>query len=89
MIASMNRVRVFYKGQALYFNLERKFNLFKRTVLFQFTPIGKLPVENCNGNLRLVYDNVEHIFKPQCEELKLNYDLRYSLEKYLKECEVA
>ena len=86
LIASMNRIRVFHKGQALYFNLERKFNLFKRTVLFQFKPIGELAVSDFDGDLQLVYDNVENIFKPNCEELKVKHDLRYSLEKYLKEC---
>jgi hypothetical protein len=79
-MANMNMVNILHKGKAMCFLLERKFNGIKRTVTFDF-----IPTSEKTEPMQLVYDNVEHIFKPNCDILKTNGDLRYNLEKYLRE----
>ncbi|MDB5230067.1 MAG: hypothetical protein JWN76_872 [Chitinophagaceae bacterium] len=85
MLSDKTMVRVLLKGETLLFRLTQTFNLFMKTVSFQFEPADEQ--QSIRQRLILIYDATEQIFRPGDEILKNNRALRHSLETYVKTLE--
>lgn len=86
MLSDQSLIRIRLSGETLVFRLTQTFNLFLKTVCFQFEPADEK--QSVRQKLVLIYDAAEHIFRPEDEILKTNTALRHCLEKYVKELQV-